>query len=46
MSPEQRIEKLSAPAEIRSPRPRECVSNVDHGAVGSAIENAERPGDL
>jgi hypothetical protein len=43
---EQGIKKLLAPAEIRSPEPRERVSEVDHVAVGSEIENTERPGYL
>jgi hypothetical protein len=43
---EQRIEKLFAAAEIRSPQPRDRVSKVDHAAAGSEVENTERPGDL
>lgn len=46
MSLEQSIKKLFAPAEIRRPQPRKRVNKVDHAAVGSEIENAQRPGDF
>jgi hypothetical protein len=43
---EQRIEKFLPPTEVRSPEPRQRVSEVDHAAACSEVENAQSPGDF